>query len=137
MPGIVARLGGWSLVSVCGTPLARCQATGALEPPVEVALIGESESGGDGSDVLSTRQPAFRFIQTDVKEVRVKRESVGRLERAGQLKPAQRRHCRELMQPHVRFDTIVEIVAHAPDHVIVAARPCRAHRRNVMDREQA
>ena len=94
-------------------PFTGRHAEGALEPAMEMTLVGEAQIGGNGGNAGTGAKPALRFGQPEMHLVGVQRESVGFLELARQLKPAHRRERRQVGKPQVLAHVRPQVSLHA------------------------
>ena len=93
---------------------------------MQVALIDESQVGGDRRDGFTARQPALRFFESNVQMVRMQRQAEHLLELPRQLKSAHRRETRELIHRHRTIDMLMQIVPHSPQRRAIGDSSRRA-----------
>jgi hypothetical protein len=103
---------------------------------VKVALIHESEVGGDISDSAPAREPTLCFLETSMKVIRVERQPVRLLKHTRQSKAAHHRNRGQLLDAHGMIDVVVQVIANALQGAIVPGRLLSTRLRNSANGER-
>lgn len=89
---------------------------------MKVALIDEAEVGRDRGNLLSLREAALRFFETQMAKIAVHWHAVSTLESPTELKSAHRRDRCQLAHRHRALKAVVQMVANPAQGKIVVGR---------------